>query len=402
LSQIKEWIELLHDQKKIFKINIQRNLLQNFSNSLTQQFQSIYITALGANPLLLGSMYSVSGAINTILSIPIGVIADKIGIKRTLLMTSLVSIIGALLFSVSNNWTLAAIALVLSTVGFNLNYTVCPMICGSAVKSSERVTVMGICDTITFTPFLVGPIIAASLITYFGGMNISGIRPLFIIQFIGLVFSLLLISVRFSNPDISMDNSELRIFETIRGIVSETNSILSWILLYFLSNFPYFVVFYTPLYAAEVKGANQFIIGGMSAASMIVSIVLAVPIGHLADKIGRRKIFIASTLLSSLSYFFLIHSQGELLLIISGLLSGFVMPMLVILSAISFDLVPKDYLGSWIGFLGFIGGLSNIIAPILCGYIWDNISPQSVFYFLILIRFASLITLIRIPRSIMR
>jgi MFS family permease len=151
-----------------------------------------------------------------------------------------------------------------------------------------------------------------------------------------------------------------------------------------------------------VKGADQFIIGGLSAASMVVSIVLAVPIGHLADKMGRRTIFMISTLLSCISYLFLVFAPGDVFLIFSGLLSGFVMPILIILTAISFDLVPKEYLGSWIGVLGFIGGLSNILAPIICGYIWDNIGPESVFFFLILIRVLSLIMLFVIPKSLIR
>jgi len=343
-----------------------------------------------------------SGAINTILSIPTGVIADRIGIKKTLILTTLVSIAGTFLFSISYNWTIGALALILTTVGFNLNFTVCPMICGSVVKSNERVTVMGICDTITFIPFLIGPIIAASLITYFGGMNATGIRPLFYFQLAGLILSLVLIITRFANPVISKSSSELHIIDTLKGIMSENRSMISWIVLYFLSNFPYFVAFYTPLFAAEVKGANQFIIGGMSSASMLVSIVLAVPIGHLADKIGRRSIFKVSTLLSCLSYFFLIFAESQMFLIISGLLSGFVMPMLVILTAVSFDLVSKENLGSWIGFLGFISGLSNILAPVFCGYLWDNINAQSVFYFLILIRMLSLVTLYAIPKSIMK
>lgn len=401
MNIIEEWIDLLKKQKQLFKVNIQRNLIQNLSNSLPQQFQSIYIAALGADPIILGTIYSLSGAVYTILSIPIGIIADKIGVKKTLILTTLISIAGALLFSLSNSWEIAAIALVLTTVGFNLNYTVCPMICGSVVESNVRVTVMGICDTITFIPFLIGPMIAASLITLYGGMNANGIRPLFYFQLVGLVLSLLLISTRFTNPVLTGTNSGFQAIENIKRIISEGNSMIPWIILYLLSNFPYFATFYTPLFAAEIKGANQFIVGGISAASMIVTIILAVPIGHLADQIGKRKIFTAATILCCLSYLILVFSPRDEFLLISGLLSGFVMPIGVILTAVSFDLVPKEYLGSWIGFLGFIGGGANILAPIICGYIWDNIGPQSVFFFLILVRVLSLFVLYIIPKSIL-
>lgn len=399
---ISEWLELLRNQQKLFKLNIQRNLIQNLSNSLTQQYHSIFLTALGANPIILGTIYSLSGLVNTLLSIPTGITVDKIGVKKTLVITCLISIIGAILFSVSNTWTIAAIALILSTVGFNLNFNVCPMICGSVVKSNVRVTVMGICDTITFIPFLVGPIIGATLITYFGGMNVTGIRPLFFLQAAGLIISLALILTRFFDPPITERKEGSSIFSSFKKIVSETDSIKPWILLYMLSMLPYYATYYTPLFAAEIKGADQFIVGGISSASMLVSVVLAVPIGHLADKIGRRIVFTISTLLSCASYFVLIYATRDAFLLLSGLLSGFVMPMLVILSAISFDLVEKENLGSWVGILAFIGGVSNIVAPILCGFLWDTISPQSVFFFLIIVRLASLLALNSIPSRIIK
>jgi MFS family permease len=399
---ISEWMELLRNQQKLFKLNIQRNLIQNFSNSLTQQYQSIYLTALGADPIILGTIYSLSGLINTLLSIPTGITVDNIGVKKTLMITGLISIIGTALFSVSKTWTIGALALILTTVGYNLNFTICPMICGSVVKSSVRVTVMGICDTITFIPFLIGPIIAATIITYSGGMNEVGIRPLFFLQVTGLVLSLFLIYTRFFDPTVSEKREEIQIISTFKNILSETNSIKSWILLYMLSMLPYYATFYTPLFAAEVKGANQFIVGGISSASMLVSVVLAVPIGHLADKVGRRIIFIISTFLSCGAYLVLIYASKDILFLVSGFLSGFVMPVMVILSAISFDLVPKEYLGSWLGIMGFIGGVVNIVAPIVCGFLWDNISPQSVFFFLIFVRFLSILTLLMIPSSVIK
>jgi sugar phosphate permease len=78
------------------------------------------------------------------------------------------------------------------------------------------------------------------------------------------------------------------------------------------------------------------------------------------------------------------------------------MPMMVILSAISFDLVPKKYLGSWVGILGFIGGVANVVAPFICGFLWDNINPQSVFFFLIIVRVLSLLTLLMMPSTVIK
>ena len=94
-----------------------------------------------------------------------------------------------------------------------------------------------------FHTFLIGPMIAASLITYFGGMSVSGIRPLFYFQLVGLVLSLFLINSRFSNPLRSESSGEFHIMDSIKRILSGNKSMTSWIILYMLSNFPYYAAF---------------------------------------------------------------------------------------------------------------------------------------------------------------
>lgn len=197
---IKGWTGFLQRQESPFKINIWRNLVKNLAYNLTYQYQPIYMTSLGATPMMLGYLNSIGGAVNTILSIPTGILADKVGIKRVLLLTTLIYILSSVAFGMANTWQIAAIGLILNAVAFILDRTTCPMICGATLASEERVTGMGICDTVSFFPQLIAPILGAALITYFGGMNATGIKPLFWLQVIGLAASYVVISAKFTNP----------------------------------------------------------------------------------------------------------------------------------------------------------------------------------------------------------
>lgn len=98
---------------------------------------------------------------NTLLSIPAGLISDRLGLKKVFLFTLTTYILSALAFGLALSWEFAAIAFALSSVAFTLDRTACPMICGASLDSSERVTGMGICDTISFFPQLIAPLIAA-------------------------------------------------------------------------------------------------------------------------------------------------------------------------------------------------------------------------------------------------
>ena len=164
-----------------------------------------------------------------------------------------------------------------------------------------------------------------------------------------------------------------------------------WIVLTIISDFPRQVLFYVPLFAAEIKGANQFIIGGMSTASSLVFVFLALPLGHLADSLGRKKVIVVAAGLVCISYLMLIYSINYLFLLVSGFLGGFRMTVGQSQMAISADLVPKKYMGSWFGVLGFFRGLMGVFSPIVCGLLWTAVSPQSVFFLLVLMLFLLLL-----------
>ena len=56
----------------------------NFLTSLTNSYTSIYTTGLGADPVTLGALSSVSSAINMLISMPSGWISDRYDLKRVM------------------------------------------------------------------------------------------------------------------------------------------------------------------------------------------------------------------------------------------------------------------------------------------------------------------------------
>ena len=399
---IKDWAGFLQRQESPFKVNIWRNLIKNFATNLTYQYQPIYMTSLGASPMILGYLNSISGLVNTALSIPTGILADKYGIKRVLLLTMAIYLISSIVFGLSTSWAIAAMGLILSAVALILDRTSCPLICGSTLATEERVTGMGICDTVSFFPQLIAPIIGATLITYFGGMNIQGIRPLFWIQAGGTLASLFIVWSKFTNPESHTLGERAGVFSNISLILREGTMIKRWILMVMLGSFWWQVAFYNPLYAAEVKGADQFIIGGMSAASTMVFVFLAIPLGHLADTWGRKKMILVGGFLMMLSYVLLIFANNDGTLLASGFLSGFSMTIGQSQLAVAVDLVPKKYMGSWFGLMGFFRGVVSIVSPVICGFLWSNVSPESVFWVIILSLLGSMLVLLTVPTSITR
>jgi MFS family permease len=133
-------------------------------------------------------------------------------------------------------------------------------------------------------------------------------------------------------------------------------------------------------FAHEIKGAEQFIIGGMATSSLAIQVLLATSLGGLADRVGRKKVFYLLTPLSCASNLLLIYSPTPKILIISGILLGFQMiARIAVIGAMSAELVPVDCIGRWRGILGLFGGLASVLAPIIGGLIWENLGPAYVF-----------------------
>ena len=390
----------LKRQAGTFKTNILRNQLIFFALALTTQYHPIYLTALGANPLTLGYLNALIGVIYTATAIPAGVLADKHGLKKVIMGTLLISILATFLFGIADSWQVASLGLLLIGLSTTLDMTTCPMICGSLLQPRERSTGMGICDSLSFLPSLAAPILAAGLITILGGMNIEGIRPLFFLQIAILLAAFVVMSTRFENPPIQLGGRKSNPFKDLKFILTEGKYVKKWLVVTSLSYFPFQVLFYTPLFAAEVMGADQFIVGGLGMATSLVMVFLAIPMGHMADKYGKKNVIIASSLLVILSRVLLINASNNMVILLSGLLGGFITSLTPSQTAISADLVPHEYLGSWFGIIGFFRGIMNIISPLICGYVWEVYSPQSMFILLAAVQALHVLVVITIPKDI--
>ena len=332
---------------------------------------------------------------------PTGWLADRRGIRAVMLLGMFPMILGALLFALALDWTIAIPAMVVATLALRVEMTACPMVCGSCLKSEERVVGMQFCDTLSAVPRLISPIIGAVIVTSFGGMSVEGIRPLYYVQVAGFLFVLLIVLRMFVSPKRVGDPPASSFAGGVREVFEQGSVVKRWIVYMCLSTVPMFVnPTYIPLYAAEVKTADQFVLGGMAVASMIVPLILSLPAGHWADRVGRKKVIYVTTLLHCFSLLLLILSPDTTTLLASAVLQGFFMLGAVTQGAMSAEMVPVSLLGRWYGLLGLFRGLASVAAPAIGGLIWDSIGPAHVFVFLIVTELVKMLLLTGVPETL--
>jgi len=117
----------------------------------------------------------------------------------------------------------------------------------------------------------------------------------------------------------------------------------------------------------------------MATATVVARLVFGIPLGRIADRIGRKRVIFALTPLWYASNLLLAFSVGPATLVLYAALQTFYTISTGITSAMSMELVPVDQQGRWSGLLGLFAGLVTIPAPIIGGVIWRTLGPVYVF-----------------------
>lgn len=383
LKSIHEIVSVWKQQTRNWRIVVTRRVFNRFFNQLTLEYANIYVSKLGASPVQLGSVNSLAGFGSTLLAIPIGLMHDKYSLRKLFVFGCGLVTISSLLYALAPNWMMIIPAIILARLAMRFH---CSMICDVSLKSENRATAKALCEGTGSTPSLIAPLVAAFLITFFGGMSAEGIRPLYWIQFVAysILFFFILTQLKEVSRGIQQETSGKErsgflggAFEVLRNNLSAKKFIILYTLTMFTTNMT------TPfwfLFANEVKGADQLIIGAMATVGILVKILLAPSLGRVADRIGRKKIFYFLLPIVGLANIVLVYAPIPELLLVSSLLRGFTgVISIVIIGSMTPELVPTRYLGRWRGLLGFFGGISSIVAPIVGGLIWEAIGPAYVF-----------------------
>ena len=382
-SVIRRAIRFIGRQKHNYRVAIARSSANNFLLNLTAQYDSIYTVALGADPVELGTISSIGNGIGALISTPIGWLMDRYGLKRLYILGMVLMAGSALVFALAPGWQAIIAATILFTVSTRFIGTGCSVICADSVQNKDRVTAQNICVTVASLLAMVAPLVAAPLVTAFGGLTAEGIRPLYGIRFVGYIFVVFFLasqlreSGRASATEASDSNGFIGDFKQLFEV---SRPLKRWLLVASLTWFPMAMTApFLQLFAHQVKGADQYLLGIMATAMVLTRILFGIPLGRLADRIGRKRVIYLLAPLWYASYLLLIFSVNSFTLILAGALQTFYFISAGATGAMTLELVPVKQMGKLSGLIGLFRGLVTIPAPILGGLIWNHLNPIYVF-----------------------
>jgi len=382
IATVARGLNFLKKQQRDWKITVIRTNTAMFVHRLVFPYLSIYIVGLGATATQLGIVNSIGMVVAGLVSPFTGTLIDRIGAKRIYLFAIFMIAVSYLTYGIAPSWIIAIIAMAAYWVGNSVGMQNCSVICANSLENKERATGMAICETVGMGGLaMVAPILGALLVTTFGGVNVSGIRPIFFICLAGTIVTFFLVLMKLTNRRFGTPaKTSPNFFKGISQVFREGKNLKRWLLIFSITSLPMGMVMpYRYVFANEIKGADQFVLGAMVTASGLMPLVLGVVVGRLADKIGRKKVMYISMPLVWASNLLLIFAPNSAFLIAAGALQGFFMLSGLPSRAMSRELVPPEQMGRWLGISSFCSMLFSASAVYLAGVIWDNIGPEYVF-----------------------
>lgn len=372
----------LKKQQWDWKITVVRTSLDRFAYQIVFPYLSLYIITLGATATQLGFVNSLGMIAAGIISPLTGWFIDRSGPKKIYLLGIGFLAISYLTYGIAQSWLITVLAMVAYWLGFSMSIHSCATICGNCLANEERATGMTICETVAAGLLgMAGPMLGAWLVTLFGGVNASGIRPLFFASALITAFTFVVIWTQLSaKQEKSRSKSRPHIFHDLHQVLKEGRHLNRWLIISAVNSVPLAMVFpFSQVFAHEIKGADPFILGAMVTGSALTSIVFAIPLGRLADRVGRKRILYLTMPLFWISNLMLVWAPAPAFLLIAGILQGFYYIGSPIAAAMERELVPPEQMGRWLGIVRFSRMLLNALIAVISGIVWDRIGPQYVF-----------------------
>jgi MFS family permease len=350
---------------------------------LPSQYNQLYATALGANPVELGTLDSIGSLASAIVSVPSGWIADRYAVKTVILLGLTLTTIVAVIYSLASSWWILIPAILLSGVCMRLVMPYVDVLFINYAQPHQRSMVMSLSRTLWAIPGIFTSMVAAFVVTSFGGVSATGIRPLYVIQLALSVVVLFGIALWLKppapRPPEERPPARAGFVDDFRDVFHGERWLKSWIVVMAVRNIGMRLALpFVPLWLVDVKHADPYTLGVMGMAGTLVSLILQIPAGRLADKIGRKRAFYLLRPFTYLGTLVLILAPSPEYLVLVGVLGciglaggGFSRVSFIPFITMNFEMVPEAKRGRWLGLLGFFS-IVGFPMSILGGFMWQQ------------------------------
>lgn len=335
-------------------------------------FTFYVLSFLLAPPRILGIIISTGFLASALGSILGGYLTDKVGRKHTFVVSSILTGLGWIALSLSQDWT---------HVAFSYGLINGMMVCAfpaytSVVSDSVPEDVgggLGILNTATGVVSTVGAVLGAATAKYlgFGSLFVIISFPWFLSVYPAL-------RIKEGKPKETGRAFQLTSLNPFY-ILRESPSLFILSLSVFLVTVGGFVASFYPDYVKKAFNVDAFQVGFFDSIYSATWAISNYPMGLLSDRVGRKKVIVSGFSLMGLSWLFfpIPQSLGWLFIIYAVYSLGNSMGFYT--TALVMDITPQQKKGSVIGVFNCFMYAGVFLSGIVGGILWENIGALTSF-----------------------
>jgi len=360
-------------------------IFMDFGMEIPEPYYSYYVIALGGNAVIIGIIGFASSLALASVQFPGGYLADKYG-RRWLVSTMTFGVgLAYVFYALAPAWHMILLGAMVLNVCLVYQPALMAMVADS-LPSKRRGMGFSIINLIMYVSTTPGPIVAGVLFLNFGlvrGMRIGYLIAVMLFMVAG-VFRLRLRET-IKNPDKIRRKELLRSYpNSLRESAGIWGKVPRSMYFLFLANI--FWMFsiamirpYVSVYAKYVLGLNELQWALVSTVLFVTMIVVALPIGKMIDKFGRKIPLLLSGVSLVLSMVLLLYGDFVKLFLVVIFEGVGMLLMMTAYNSLRADLVPQKLRGKIIGFTNFVSYVLMAIGVLAGGFLYESVSAQLPF-----------------------
>jgi MFS family permease len=363
------------------------------SHTLTHVFGGIHTALFGElrdefslNLQQLGLIAAIPSLVSALLSIPVGLLSDRIGSKKMLLLSFFFAATGAVLAGTTNTPLMLILAVSLIYINVTIYHPASYSATTKMFQPQNRATALGFHGAGGTLGHALGPLSVSLLV----GVLMWQWRQVYLFLAVPMIVGILMVLRLPSKEDYTLN-------EAMSEEVEDSERFLTRNLVMFLvyqalrmmggSMIGTFLV----LYLQDIRGMSLSIAAFLTSTSTLSGLIAAPLGGFMASRLGDMK-WLQISLLSAFTLLAVsFQVRSNMLFMILYILYGFSGTMgMAARSAIMAKLTPRRQRGLGYALFFLPGSIIGAVAPVVAGFLAGIIGFQSIFNIAIVINYTAL------------
>ena len=338
---------------------------------LWKKFVPKFLEALGAGTPIIGLYGTAEDFFDAVYQYPGGWLADHLGRRRALLIFVALACAGYFVYLLSPSWPYVFAGLALVMAWQSMASPAVFAVIGDALPRERRAMGFALQSILKRVPIVIAPLAGAAIIAHAG--TIRGVHLALMVTIVFSLLTLLLIS------RLSVTSAPAQV-TNIRSVWRTFHSVLKRLLIsdVIIRTCEGMTGVFIILYVTNVQQVTVTRYGTLVAIQMITSILVYIPAGKIADRVGRKPFVIATFLSFALFPLAVISASSFTLLVVAFIIGGVREIGEPSRKAMILDFAQEGVRARSVGLYYLVRSLSITPAAAIGGLLW-KISPEAPF-----------------------